>query len=182
MVVRAILTNFSKIRLAVGIKEKDSTISYYISTLSSDPLYLLGGIVLMQSRDLKNIILNLANISKDNYDYGEEENSDDKDEEEQQEEQDDDENIPPGISLGANFNFNFSAPDLPHPTLPQKDGGGKSKSRAPLKAINKSNSISMGDDMWEELREVRTAWLDEWDRNRQGPTYLCAKNLEKWIC
>lgn len=176
-VVRAILSNFSKVRLAVGIKEKDSAISYYISTLSSDPVYLLGGIVLMQSRGLENIICKPENIKEDDFDYGEEENANDEEEEEQGE-QDDNENIPRGMSLGANF----SALDFSPPTQPQTDGGGKSKSRVPLKAINKSNSISMGDDMWEELRESRAAWLDEWDRNRQGPTYLCAKNLDKRIC
>ena len=95
-IVRSILTDFLKVRLAVGFEDESSIFYYYITTLSNDPEYLLGGIILMQSEALKNIVL--ENIIEDSYDYGKDDNTDP---EIQHDEQAEDDNIY-GTSLNKN--------------------------------------------------------------------------------
>ena len=172
IVVRSMLTNFSKIRLAVGIKKKESAISYYISTLSMDPLYLVGGIVLLQSKALEKIACSRTVVIDENHDYGEEENIH-SDEEEYEEKND--ESV---MSLGGDFSStSHLAPSRSQ--LTGKSNTQYKKSRMAFKEIDRNIAISMGDDdQWEELREIRSAWLDKWERNRLGRSYLSAESLK----
>ena len=175
IVVRSMLTNFSKIRLAVGIKKKESAISYYISTLSMDPLYLVGGIVLLQSKALEKIACSRTVVIDENHDYGEEENIH-SDEEEYEE--NNDERVLGGMSLGGDFSStSHLAPSRSQ--LTGKSNTQYKKSRMAFKEIDRNIAISMGDDdQWEELREIRSAWLDKWERNRLGRSYLSAESLK----
>jgi hypothetical protein len=51
---------------------KDPAISYYISTISTDPIFLLGELVLMQSKRLEDFLLKIAKNAEDFIDYGDE--------------------------------------------------------------------------------------------------------------
>jgi hypothetical protein len=77
-IVRSIRTDFTRVRLAVGIKDgvseddKDPVISYYISTISTDPIFLLVGLVLMQSKRLEDFLLKIAKNAEEIFDYDDE--------------------------------------------------------------------------------------------------------------
>ena len=180
-IVRSILTDFSRVRLAVGIKEKSST-SYFISTLSSDPLFLLGGLVLMQSQDLKEVISNgcaLNNVEDD--DNGDEchdeandaDCGDDQDVGGTRVDQNNDTEKDSGMSLFCDFGSANKCSGAENETVHTLN-----KSMSLRKTYPKSSGISMGDDdQMEQLHELRDAWLNEWDSARLGRVYLSTRNL-----
>jgi len=180
-IVRSILTDFSRVRLAVGIKEKSST-SYFISTLSSDPLFLLGGLVLMQSQDLKEVISHecaLNNVEDD--DNGDEchdeaNNADcgnDQDVGGTRVDQNNDTEKDSGMSLFCDFGSANKCSGAENETVHTLN-----KSMSLRKTYPKSSGISMGDDdQMEQLHELRDAWLNEWDSARLGRVYLSTRNL-----
>jgi len=190
-IVRSILTDFAKVRLAVGMKEgvcegvPNPAITYYISTLSDDPMFLLGGLVLMQSKMLEKFIRDKANVLYESYDYGDEENNDPGGGDDA-EDYFDDQLCEQGHvkSLARDFRRSASGPSSSHHLA----GGGKEstqkRGRAVINEIEKENmiSISMGDsddDGMQELREYRKQWFRKWDCERLGQVYLSAENLAK---
>lgn len=180
-IVRSILSDFSRIRLAVGIKEA-SNLSYFISTLSSDPLFLLGGIVWMQSQDIKEVISNLRTLRNvEDYDYGSEDGERFDEGGESFDEASDTDNDEVGgnpeqygdKSLSSEFraaNTRFGSENETAHTM---------NSVISLNKIYpKGSGISMGDDdQMEQLHELRDSWLNEWDSARLGQVYLSAQNL-----
>jgi hypothetical protein len=180
-IVRSILTDFSRVRLAVGIQEAGN-LSYFISTLSSEPLFLLGGIVWMQSQDLEEVISNLRTLGNvEDCDYGSEDGERFDEGGGSFDEASDTDNDEVGgnteqygdKSLSSDFraaNTRFGSENETAHTM---------NSMISLKKkYPKGSGISMGDDdQMEELHEIRDSWLNEWDSARLGQVYLSAQNL-----
>ena len=180
-IVRSILTNFFKIRLAVGIPE-GAVISYMISTLSSDPLYLIGGIVLMLSESLEDILKHPSDLLQEISDEEDDMNEQDLDDDEL--DVNSTENHLHVKSLNEAFTKLSSSEGGGYETFDNlsssRAGGDRGTSRGPLKQLD-TNILCMGDDDDDpviELNKRRQLLLKKWEAARLGTEYLCAEALQ----